>query len=218
MVFSSFISSWNLSSLLHQFIAPSHHRYIIPSSTYLSNMSQNDGASNEEILMAACKDDNLDMLEEVLSADSSNFDINHTDGLGNSALHNAARCGSTGCLEILLYYDGIKVNVINRIEGDTPLHKAAAYSDPEIALEMVQILVNRGASADSRCKRVPVLPVSFLIFQNKMKQTAADIAPGNTHGAVKKFLEMAALSSLADLRDVPADDSDNSDDVASDDE
>ncbi|KAF9990908.1 hypothetical protein BGZ75_008077 [Mortierella antarctica] len=114
-----------------------------------------------------------------------------------------ARCGSTGCLEILLYYDGIKVNVINRIEGDTPLHKAAAYSDPEIALEMVQILVNRGASAN---------------IQNKMKQTAADIAPGNTHGAVKKFLEMAALSSLADLRDVPADDSDNSDDVASDNE
>jgi hypothetical protein len=49
-------------------------------------------------------------------------------------------------LEILLYYDGIDVNVINRIEGETPLHKAAAYSDPEIALEMVQILVNGGAS------------------------------------------------------------------------
>ncbi|KAF9571854.1 hypothetical protein EC968_010582 [Mortierella alpina] len=143
------------------------------------------------------------MLENVLSADSSNFDINHTDGLGNSALHYAARYASTGCLEILLYYDGIEVNVVNRIEGDTPLHKAAAYQDPEIALEMVQILVNGGALAN---------------IQNKMKQTAADIAPGDTHAEVKKFLEMAALSALADSRDVPAEDSDNSDDVASDDE
>jgi hypothetical protein len=53
-------------------------------------------------------------------------------------------------LEILLYYDGINVNVINRIEGETPLHKAAAYPDPEIALEMVQILVNGGASTKSK--------------------------------------------------------------------
>lgn len=39
--------------------------------------------------MAACKQDNLDILEEVLSSDASSFDINHTDGLGNSALHYA---------------------------------------------------------------------------------------------------------------------------------
>lgn len=61
-----------------------------------------------------------------------------------------ARHGSTGCLEILLYYDGINVNVINRIEGETPLHKAAAYPDPEIALEMVQILINGGASTKGK--------------------------------------------------------------------
>lgn len=39
--------------------------------------------------MAACKQDNLDILEEVLSADASSFDINHTDGPGNAALHYA---------------------------------------------------------------------------------------------------------------------------------
>lgn len=39
--------------------------------------------------MAACKEDNLDLLEQVLSADASTFDINHTDGLGNAALHYA---------------------------------------------------------------------------------------------------------------------------------
>ncbi|KAF8934844.1 hypothetical protein BGZ47_010191 [Haplosporangium gracile] len=165
-------------------------------------MSDDEGASNNELLVAACKEDNLDMLEEVLSADASSFDINHTDGLGNAALHYAARHGSTGCLEVLLYYDGINVNVINRIEGETPLHKAAAYSDPETALEMVQILVNGGASTK---------------LQNKMKQTPADKAPSDTHAEVKEFLENVTLGSMVDSRDIPAEDSD-SDGVASDDD
>ncbi|KAG0061575.1 hypothetical protein BGZ89_011326 [Linnemannia elongata] len=165
-------------------------------------MSGDEGASNNELLVAACKEDNLDLLEEVLSADASSFDINHTDGLGNAALHYAARHGSTGCLEILLYYDGINVNVINRIEGETPLHKAAAYPDPEIALEMVQILINGGASTK---------------VQNKMKQTPADKAPSDTHAEVKEFLENAALGAMVDSRDIPAEDSD-SDGVASDDD
>jgi len=43
----------------------------------------------DERLMAACREDDLDLLEEVLSSDASSFDINHTDGLGNSALHIA---------------------------------------------------------------------------------------------------------------------------------
>ncbi|KAG0267499.1 hypothetical protein BG011_004533 [Mortierella polycephala] len=162
-----------------------------------------EGASHNELLIAACKEDNLDMLEEVLSADTSSFDINHTDGLGNSALHYAARYASTGCLEILLYYDGINVNAVNRIEGDTPLHKAAEYHDPETALEMVQILINGGASPK---------------LQNKMKQTAVDIAPSDTHADVKAFLETAALGAFIDSRDVPVDDDDDSDDVPSDDE
>ncbi|KAI1317522.1 hypothetical protein EDD11_008329 [Mortierella claussenii] len=141
-------------------------------------MSNDQGASNNEILIAACKEDNLDLLEEVLSADSSSFDINHTDGLGNSALHYAARYGSTGCLEILRYYDGIDVNAVDDSEGDTPLHKAAAYQDSETALEMVQILINGGA-----------LPK----IQNKQKQTAQEVAPSDTHGEVIKYLEKAAL-------------------------
>ncbi|KAF8940716.1 hypothetical protein BGZ58_005044 [Dissophora ornata] len=154
-------------------------------------MTSDEGATNNEILIAACKEDNLDLLEEVLSADSSSFDINHTDGLGNSALHYA--------YEILLYYDGINVNAINDIEGDTPLHKAAAYQDSETALEMVQILVNGGASPK---------------IQNKLKQTPTDVAPGNTHAEVKKFLEKAALTAHFDVRDIPADDDESDGDVS----
>ncbi|KAF9086794.1 hypothetical protein BGX29_008039 [Mortierella sp. GBA35] len=165
-------------------------------------MSDDEGASNNELLVAACKQDNLEILEQVLSADASTFDINHADGLGNSALHYAARHGSTECLEVLMYYDGINVNVINRIEGDTPLHKAAAYADPEISLAMVQILVNGGASTK---------------LQNKNKQTPADMAPSDTHAEVKKLLENATLGSMVDSRDIPADDSDTDGEASEDD-
>ncbi|KAI1316229.1 hypothetical protein EDD11_010276 [Mortierella claussenii] len=162
-----------------------------------------DGASNNERLMAACKSDNLDLLDEVLSSDPSTFDVNHTDGLGNSALHYAARSASTECLEVLLYFDGINVNIANRIEGDTPLHKAAAYDDPDIALHMAQILVEHGASLNAL---------------NKLKQKPADKAPSDTHEEVKNYLERAALGSHFDPRDIPADDDEDSDGVPSDDE
>ncbi|KAF9572453.1 hypothetical protein EC968_009931 [Mortierella alpina] len=167
-------------------------------------MSDNEGASNNELLMAACKSDNLDMLDEVLSSDADSFNINYTDGVGNSALHYAARHASTGCLEVLLYFDGIDVNIANRLEGDTPLHKAAAYDDPHVALEMCRILVEGGAD---------------LSVRNKNRQTAADKAPSDTHGDVKEYLEEAALGTQFDARDIAHDDDDSdSDGVPSDEE
>ncbi|KAG0321517.1 hypothetical protein BGZ99_003869 [Dissophora globulifera] len=141
-------------------------------------MTIDQGARNNEILIEACKDDNLDMLEQVLSTDNY-IDINHTDGLGNSALHYAVKYASIGCLEIFLYYDGINVNAINDVEGDTPLHKAAAHADPEAALDMVQILVGKGAS---------------MKIQNKLNQTPLDVVPSGTHAEVKSWMETAALS------------------------
>ncbi|KAF9363830.1 hypothetical protein BGX34_003208 [Mortierella sp. NVP85] len=161
-------------------------------------------ASNNELLFAACKQDSLEILEEVLSSDKTSFNINHRDGLGNSALHYATKHGSTGCLEVLMYYDGIKLNIANNMEGDTPLHIAAGYKEPDVALEMVETLINSGASAK---------------IKNKHQQTPADVAPHDTHAEVKKRLEEAALLSLVDLSDVVADDDDAaSDGVPSDDD
>ncbi|KAF9185328.1 hypothetical protein BGZ51_002716 [Haplosporangium sp. Z 767] len=158
-------------------------------------MSDEEGASKNELLLAACNGDNLEMLDDVLS-DPSSFNINHTDGVGNSALHYAARNASIDCLEVLLHYDGIDVNIANRIEGDTPLHTAAAYQDPDTALVMVMALVGGGASVG---------------MKNKLGQTAADKAPRDTHEKVKEFLESSALGFYFDERDIPVDDDDDSD-------
>ncbi|KAF9965955.1 hypothetical protein BGZ70_003710 [Mortierella alpina] len=165
-------------------------------------MSDNEGASNNELLMAACKSDDLEMLEDVLSSDSKT--INFIDGPGNTALHYAARHASTDCLEVLIYYDGIDVNIINRMDGETPLHKAAAYSDPDLALHMCKILVERGAD---------------LQVKNKQKQTAADKAFSDTHVEVKEYLETAALATQFNPSDIANDEDDSdSDGVPSDDE
>ncbi|KAF9402430.1 hypothetical protein BGX21_010132 [Mortierella sp. AD011] len=188
-------------------------------------MADEEGASGNEILWAACKDDNLELLEEALSMEGTN--VNSIDGLGNTALHYAARQGSKDCMEILLHFDGLDVNVADRLERDTPLHKAAAYGDPDKALEMVQLLVNHGASLNA---------------VNKLRQEPVDKAPSDTHEEVKAFLENAALGSyytaasqdengymkreltlwhflffIKDLRDIAVED-DDSDGVPSDDE
>ncbi|GJJ70777.1 hypothetical protein EMPS_03127 [Entomortierella parvispora] len=164
-------------------------------------MSDDEGASNNELLLAACREDNLGLLDEVLSSEPDSFSINHTDGLGNSALHYAAKYASTDCLEILLYFDGIDINIKNRLEWETPLHKAVAYEDPETALTMTRLLVEAGASTTAL---------------NKQKQTPADKAPSDTHGEVKEYLETVRIGSNYDARDIPADDDDDSDGVASD--
>ncbi|KAG0225660.1 hypothetical protein BGX31_007561 [Mortierella sp. GBA43] len=172
-------------------------------------------ASNNELLVAACREDNLDTLDEVLSSDHASFDVNRKDGLGNTPLHIAyvtsdddelipfAQYGSVGCLEVLTFYDGIKLNIANNAEGDTPLHKAAGYKDPEVALEMVQYLIDKGASPG---------------IKNKLQQTPADVAPQSTHQDVKECLEKAAVAAQFDPRDIAGDDDEESDGEPSDDE
>ncbi|KAG0245208.1 hypothetical protein BGW41_002677 [Actinomortierella wolfii] len=157
----------------------------------------------DELLFEACRSDNLDLLEEVLSNDPSAFDINYTDGVGNSALHIAARNGSAGVLEVLLYYDGINPNIANRLEGDTPLHKAAAYPDHELAHLMVQTLINGGANPK---------------IQNKLKQRPVDVAPADTHADVRVLLEHAILGAMVNPSDVVAEDDSEDSDPPSDEE
>ncbi|KAF9975395.1 hypothetical protein BGZ73_000959 [Actinomortierella ambigua] len=154
----------------------------------------------DELLFEACRSDNLELLEEVLSMGPTAFDINYIDGVGNTALHLAARNGSTGVLEVLMYYDGINPNIPDRMEGNTPLHKAASCPDHELALEMVQILISGGANPK---------------IQNKLRQSCVDVA---SNPEVRVLLEHAVLGSAVDSRDVVGDDDSDDSDPPSDDE
>ncbi|KAF9164091.1 hypothetical protein DFQ27_001746 [Actinomortierella ambigua] len=166
-------------------------------------MSDDEGAHPNEILLEACRTNSLDLLESVLDMGPKYFEINFRDGVGNTPLHIAARNASIGVLEVLMYYDGIDPNIANRLEGDTPLHKAASYQDPEMALEMARILIDGGAKPK---------------IQNKQKQTCIDVAPIDTHSAVRTYLQHAILASTVDARDVVQDDDGEDSDPPSDDE
>lgn len=49
-------------------------------------------------------------------------------------------------MEILVNLDDINVNIQNKMQKETPLHKAVQYrDDPDLALSMVDLLLEAGA-------------------------------------------------------------------------
>ncbi|CAJ0897623.1 128_t:CDS:2, partial [Entrophospora sp. SA101] len=98
-----------------------------------------EGASNNELLLVAAKQDSEEILDEIFS-ESSTYDINYSDGIGNTALHYASKFGSLSVIEKLLNQPGIKIDQKNRLEGNTPLHQAVEYKDdPSVSYEIVDL-------------------------------------------------------------------------------
>ncbi|KAJ7447204.1 ankyrin repeat-containing domain protein [Mycena latifolia] len=152
-------------------------------------MESEQGASNNERLLAAARADNEDMLLEIFEA--GGFDINFQDGLGNTALHNAVSNGSTDVLEHILSHEECDVDPVNRIEKATPLHLAVRLEDHELRKHIVESLLDAGA--DTRIK-------------DKSGDTVLDVLPADD-------TEIRAL-----IRKAQAQASVSQDDVASDDE
>ncbi|KAL8965003.1 MAG: hypothetical protein Q9183_004087 [Haloplaca sp. 2 TL-2023] len=141
-----------------------------------------EGASPREIVLGACRRNNTDSLSEVLKSLAKPEKIadllnNAKDGVGNHCLHLAASNGSSVAylshdpwltlppgvqpdhvLDMLLDQEGLEVDPIDRLEKDTPLHKAVRFindlppSDWPSASSIVEILVDAGADARIRNK------------------------------------------------------------------
>ncbi|KAI9304695.1 ankyrin repeat-containing domain protein [Cunninghamella echinulata] len=155
-----------------------------------------EGASNNERLLAACRNDQEDVLEEIL--ESENYDIHFTDGAGNTAAHLAAKYGSLGCLEYLVNLDDIDLNIKNLLEGNTPLHYAVEYQnkDEELSYSMVDILLQGGSDVK---------------IENRNKMTPAMLVnPKNDE--LKKLLTQASAAYEVDDADIANDDEYGSDD------
>ncbi|KAI5822273.1 ankyrin [Schizophyllum commune Tattone D] len=148
-----------------------------------------DGASNNERLMAAARDDNVEMLEEIF--EQGGFDINYQDGLGNTALHVAVSHGSTDVLEHILSHENCDVDPINRIEKATPLHLAVQVDHPELRKYLVESLLEAGA--DTRIK-------------DKNGETALDLVPTDDTETRALFRKAAAERSRAREEVVESDD------------
>ncbi|CAG8619097.1 9430_t:CDS:2, partial [Paraglomus occultum] len=153
-----------------------------------------------ELLLAAAKQDNDEILEEIFSQPGS-YEINYTDSIGNTALHYAAQFGSLTAIRLLLEQENIKVNSQNRLEGDTPLHKAVQYTDdPSVAFAVVETLLDAGA--DPR-------------ILNKNKQRPVQLVDtGNEE--LKNLLRQAAASFEIDASELAQDDDSDDGEPASD--
>ncbi|KAG8533997.1 uncharacterized protein KY384_000839 [Bacidia gigantensis] len=131
--------------------------------------AEEEGATPRELLLESCRRNNASLLTSLLTPSSpqshpslasppqrAHFLNTTTDGIGQCALHVAALNGSCEVLDVLLDQDGLEVDPIDKIEGDTPLHKAVRYgndgNDEGGALAMVEMLVDAGADIRIRNK------------------------------------------------------------------
>lgn len=104
-------------------------------------MADEQGASPRELLLEACRRNNTSLLEDTLAElaaaakkagqkpkDHVAQTLNKAaDGVGNGCLHIAATYGSYEVLDLLLDQEGIEIDEVDRLERDTPLHKAVRY-------------------------------------------------------------------------------------------
>ncbi|RGB43941.1 ankyrin repeat-containing domain protein [Rhizophagus diaphanus] len=156
-------------------------------------MADSEGATNNELLLVAAKQDSEDILEDIFSQPGT-YDINHSDAIGNTALHYAAQFGSLTAAELLLQQPNIKVNLQNKLELDTPLHKAVQYKDdPSVALEIAKLLIKHGADPTK---------------QNKNKQKPQQLVDSGNQ-ELKNLLQKAALALQVDASDIAQEDSDD---------
>ncbi|KAH8992395.1 ankyrin repeat-containing domain protein [Lactarius akahatsu] len=102
------------------------------------------------LLIDSARTDNVDQLVKEVFSEVGKFDINYQDGIGNTALHYAAKEGSLDVLNELLEYYGCDVDYTNNIEGATPLHLAVKIEEPELRALIVDSLLDAGA--DPRIK------------------------------------------------------------------
>ncbi|OLY78661.1 Ankyrin repeat-containing protein [Smittium mucronatum] len=140
---------------------------------------------SDEILLAACKQDQSDLLLQALNS-KHGVNVNAVDGVGNTGLHYAqvlfpfipilhklfsAQFGSVECVEILLGRKDINVNIPNRMEQETPLFKAVSlYDQNELSLKITALLI--AAGADPRLKnRNGRRPIDLVPFNYKELRT-----------------------------------------------
>jgi len=120
-----------------------------------------EGASPRELVLEACRRNNTNLLQEVFDsftkADKKNAPekiaqlLNTArDGIGNGVLHLAATHGNYEILDILLDQEGLEIDELDRLEKDTPLHKAVRYVntldkvDWDHGHQIVDILLDAG--------------------------------------------------------------------------
>ncbi|KAJ1759844.1 hypothetical protein GGH19_002263 [Coemansia sp. RSA 1807] len=158
-----------------------------------------DGASREEQLLSACMSGQSDMLKSLLGG-TETVNINHTNGLGFTALHYAAQVGSVECIQMLSKHKEINPNIQERIGKNTPLHLALIHGeDEESTLDIVRLLTKAGADPG---------------IVNKAKQRPRDLAE-HEEEEIQRVLLQAGLAIEAKKAQAFYNDQEDEDDYSS---
>ncbi|KAF9535624.1 ankyrin [Crepidotus variabilis] len=142
-------------------------------------MADTAGASPEQRLLAAARQDNVEQVEKIFEG---SVNVNCTDGLGNTPLHNAAYYGSFEVLEHILSHKDCDVDPVNKVDKATPLHMAVQIEDPDVRHVIVSSLLEAGADT---------------LLKNKKGQTAEQLLKSddsNVGALFKKFRAQASIS------------------------
>ncbi|WFD32350.1 hypothetical protein MSPP1_003395 [Malassezia sp. CBS 17886] len=105
-----------------------------------------DTATANKVILHAATTDNVALMNSILLAEPPvSYDINATDGIGNTPLHNACLHGSPQVLDVILNEE-VDMDLRNRLEGSTPLHLACKLENEELRNWIVTELLEAGAS------------------------------------------------------------------------
>lgn len=126
----------------------------------MADDQEHEGASVREQLCAACRNNNVEMLQEIISNCKNEDEIsdlmnNTKSPVGDHLFHIAAKQGNYEIIDMLLDQPNFECDPVNR-EGDTPLHSTIRWinSEPPAQREFGKALVEMMliAGCDPRAK------------------------------------------------------------------
>ncbi|KAI0379090.1 hypothetical protein F5Y04DRAFT_260361 [Hypomontagnella monticulosa] len=129
----------------------------------MADDQEHEGASVKEQLVEACRRNNVDLLNEIMSNCKDDDEIsdllnNTTTVMGNHLYHEAALQGNYEIIDALLDAPNFECDPLSRIEGDTPLHSAIRWINSEPPAQrdfgnaLVSMMLEAGSSTRVRNK------------------------------------------------------------------
>ncbi|KAI1140778.1 hypothetical protein F5Y05DRAFT_374907 [Hypoxylon sp. FL0543] len=129
----------------------------------MADDQEHEGASVKEQLIEACRRNNVDLLNEIISNCKNDDEIsdllnNTTTVMGNHLYHEAALQGNYEVIDTLLDQPNFECDPVNRTEGDTPLHSAIRWINSEPPAQrdfgnaLVAMMLEAGSSTRVRNK------------------------------------------------------------------
>ncbi|KAI1212667.1 uncharacterized protein F4807DRAFT_413943 [Annulohypoxylon truncatum] len=211
----------------------------------MADDQEHEGASVKEQLIEACRRNNVDLLNEIISNCKNDDEIsdllnNTTTVMGNHLYHEAALQGNYEIIDTLLDQPNFECDPLTRAEGDTPLHSAIRWINSEPPAQrdfgnaLVGMMLEAGSStrARNKAKLTPyqlVDPRNAALRDLIQKHEYAELNAGDfvDAGADVKPAKpakggaaaAAAANANVDVRhDAPSDDDDDAEFSGSDDE